>query len=312
MPRRVIAVFGGSGFVGRHLVRRLAAAGWIIRVGVRDPEAAAFLKPMGDVAQIVPVGADINRPATVAPLVAGADAVVNLVGILYEKGERTFQRVHVDGAANVARAAAEAGASRCVHMSALGADPHAEAAYARTKAAGEQAVLAAFPAAGVVRPSVVFGPEDNFFNQFARIARFSPVLPVFETRFQPVWVGDVADAMMQLLADPATDGKTYELGGPRVVSFREIMEIVMRETGRRRLLVPLPLNVARIEAAVMELLPTPPLTRDQVKLLARDNVVSPGALTLADLGISPTAIEAVVPAYLRDFRPPALRRRRLQ
>ncbi len=310
MAERVVTVFGGSGFVGRHLVRRLAADEWVVRVAVRDPESAAYLKPMGDVGQIVPVAADVTRPDTVAACVVGAEAVVNLVGILYEKGKRTFQRIHVEGAETVAKAAAAAGATRFVQMSALGADPEHEAQYARTKAAGEVAVLDAFPNAGVVRPSVVFGPEDNFFNQFALIAKFSPVLPVFPTRFQPVWVGDVADAMMRLIADPGTDGKTYELGGPRVLSFREIMEIVMRETERRRLLAPVPFAVARIEATVLELLPVPPLTRDQVKLLSRDNVVTAGASTLADLGISPTAIEAVVPSYLRRYRDPARQKRR--
>jgi len=307
MARPVVTLFGGSGFIGRHLVRRLAANDWTIRVAVRDPETAQFLKPMGEVAQIVPVAADVTRPETIGAVVAGAEAVVNLVGILYEKGRRTFRAVHVEGAGNVARAAAAAGARRLVQISALGADAHAAAVYARTKAAGEAAVLEAFPNAGILRPSVVFGPEDNFFNQFARLAGLSPVLPVFPTRFQPVWVGDVADAIMRLLADPATDGRTYELGGPRVVSFREVLEIVMAETGGRRLLIPAPRGIVALKAAVLELLPVPPLTRDQVKLLASDNTVRAGALTLADLGISPTAIEAIVPSYLRQYRSPAKR-----
>lgn len=304
MAERVITVFGGSGFIGRHLIRRLAAAGWIVRAGVRDVEAAAFLKPMGEAGQIVPLACDITQAETVARAVDGAEAAVNLVGILYERGQRTFQRVHVEGAANVAKAARAAGVCRLIHVSAIGADPDSPAEYGRTKAAGEEAVRAAFPEATVLRPSVVFGPEDDFFNRFASLARVLPALPVFDVRFQPVYVGDVADAIVAALADPSTAGKTYELGGPRPIAFRELMQIVLRETGRSRWLLPLPLAVAEIEAIFLELLPTPPLTRDQVKLLGRDNVVTPGALTLADLGITPTAIEAIVPTYLRRFRPP--------
>lgn len=303
MEPQVISVFGGSGFIGRHLVRRLAADGWIVRVGVRDPEAAGFLKPMGDAGQIVAMPADVTRPETVARLVDGCRAVVNLVGILYERGSRTFQRVHVEGAANVASAARAAGAERLVQVSAIGADPDSPAAYGRTKAAGERAVAAAFPGATVMRPSVVFGPEDDFFNRFAALARVLPALPVFDVAFQPVYVGDVAAAIVRVLDDPATAGKTYELGGPRPIPFRELMQIVLRETGRARWLLPLPLAIAEIEALFLELLPVPPLTRDQVKLLGRDNVVAPGALTLADLGVTPTAIEAIVPSYLRRYRP---------
>jgi NADH dehydrogenase len=311
MERRVITVFGGSGFIGRHLVQRLAAGGWIVRVGVRDPEAASFLKTMGDAGQIVPMAADVTDPASTAAAIDGAEAVVNLVGILYERGRRTFQRVHVDGAATVARAAHEAGAKRLVQMSAIGADPDSPAAYGRTKAAGEDAAKAAFPGVSVVRPSVVFGPEDDFFNRFASMARILPVLPVFDVSFQPVYVGDVADAIVRILDDPATAGRTYELGGPRVIRFRELMEIVLEETGRRCLLLPLPLAVAELQATFMELLPKPPLTRDQVKLLGRDNVVDPGAATLKDLGIEPTAIEVVVPTYLHRYRPPIKHRRRV-
>lgn len=303
MEGRVITVFGGSGFIGRHLIRRLAAGDWIVRVCVRDPEAAAHLKPMGDAGQIVPLGGDITRPDSVARALEGAQAAVNLVGILYERGQRTFQRIHVEGAETVAKAAQAAGLSRLVQVSAIGADPDSAAAYGRTKAAGEQAVRAAFAGATVVRPSVVFGPEDDFFNRFAALARVLPVLPVFDVSFQPVYVGDVADAIVKALAEPATMGKTYELGGPRVIRFRELMQIVLRETGRVRWLVPLPLAVAEIEAIFLELLPVPPLTRDQVKLLGRDNVVTPGALTFADLDIAPTAIEAIVPSYLGRYRP---------
>lgn len=328
MGRRVVTVFGGSGFIGRHLIRHLAPDGAILRVAVRDPDAALFLKTAGDQGQIVPIGADITDPALVAAAVDGADAVVNLVGILSEWGRRTFQRFHVEGAANVAQAVAAAGVKRLVHMSALGADPDSPAIYARTKAAGEQAVRAAFPEATIFRPSVVFGPEDKFFNMFAAMARIAPVLPVFGcpplprvqlfeeghfvsvdlygdggTRFQPVYVGDVAEAIRRALTDPAATGKTYELGGPQVYTFKEIMEFVLQETRRRRLLAPVPFGVAMIEAWFLEKWPAPLLTRDQVKLLMRDNVVSDGALTLKDLGIEATPAEAVVPTYLARYRP---------
>ncbi|MCW5698436.1 MAG: complex I NDUFA9 subunit family protein [Rhodospirillales bacterium] len=302
MDRRLVTVFGGSGFIGRHLVQRLAAASWIVRVAVRDTESAQFLKTMGDVGQIVPISVDITDQASVDAAVRDAEAVVNLVGILYERGQRTFERIHVDGAAIIAEATALAGADRLVHVSAIGANLDSEAAYARTKAAGENAVKAAFPKATILRPSVVFGPEDDFFNRFAAMARISPILPVFKTSFQPVYVGDVAEAIMKVLADGETAGKTYELGGPRVISFREVMELVMKETGRCRALVPMPLALASFEAMFLEWLPVPPLTRDQVKLLANKNVVAADALGLQDLGISPTAVEVILPMYLARYR----------
>ena len=303
MERRVVTVFGGSGFIGRHLVRRLAADGCIVRVLVRNPERAAFLKMYGEPGQIVPMYGDVADAASVAGAATESFEVINLVGILYEKGRRTFQRIHVEGAANVAKASADAGVDRLVHMSAIGADPASPAEYGRTKAAGEREVRAAFPRATIIRPSVVFGPEDDFFNRFASLARFSPALPVFKTRFQPVYVGDVADAFMAVLADPETAGKVYELGGPRVIGFRELMQIMLREIGRKRALVPLPLSIAQLEAVFLEMLPVPPLTRDQVKLLGRDNIVDPGARSFKDLAIQPTGVEAVLPTYLSRFRP---------
>jgi NADH dehydrogenase len=316
MAARNVTIFGGSGFIGRYLVQRLARQGWIVRVAVRHPDRALFLKPMGAVGQITPVAASLRHEASIATAVAGADAVVNLVGILHEgsmpariffpRAVQRFGDIHADGAGRVARAARAAGARTFVQMSALGADPGSPAAYARSKAAGEQAVRAAFPMAAIVRPSVVFGPEDDFLNRFATMARFLPALPLIgggETRFQPIYVGDVADALLRLVEDPATAGKTYELGGPRSYSFRAILELLLREIGRRRLLVPLPFAVASLQAFFLEWLPVPPLTRDQVQLLKRDNVVSPGALTLADLGIRPTAMEAVIPSYLARYRP---------
>ncbi len=325
MDIRRVTVFGGSGFIGRHLVRRLARSGAILRVAVRHPDSAAYLKTMGDAGQIVPVRADIRDEALVAAAVEGADAVVNLVGILYERRRNSFEAIHVDGAARVARAAAAAGARHLVHLSALGADGDAPAAYARSKAAGEMAVSEAFPGAVILRPSVVFGPEDDFFNRFAVLARLMPVLPLYGVmpkveftsmtepplldiygsggaRFQPVYVGDVAEAAMRVLADAGKRGATYELGGPRSYSFKEILELLLDEIGRTRLIVPLPFWIARIHAFFLELMPVPPLTRDQVDLLKRENVVSEGALTLADLGIEPVAAEAVVPGYLDRFR----------
>ena len=301
----LVALFGGSGFLGRHTVARFARAGARVRVVVRDPETAMHLKPLGDPGQIVASRGSLRDDASVAAGVAGAQVVVNLVGILYQSGRQTFNAVHVDGARRVAEAAAKAGASRLVQVSAIGASPRSPARYARSKAAGEAAVREAFPGASIVRPSIVFGPEDDFFNRFAALARIAWVLPLFGgggTRFQPVYVGDVAEAVLRIAGDPATAGKTYELGGPRVYSFREVLEFVLAETGRRRLLMPLPFWVAYLQAAVLEHLPSPPLTRDQVKMLMCDNVVGADVLGLADLGIAPTAVETVVPTYLARFR----------
>jgi len=310
MDRRIATVFGASGFIGRHVVRRLAAAGYGVRAAGQDPESALFLKPMGDVGQVVPWPADVARADTVAGAVQGADVVVNLVGILYERGRATFQKIHAEGAGNVAKAAAAAGVARLVHVSALGADAESPAKYARSKAAGEAAVKAAFPKATILRPSIVFGPEDDFFNRFASMARLSPVLPVIGAasakdggpKFQPVYVGDVADAVMAALSDPKAPGQVFELGGPTVYSFRELMQLVMAQTGRKRCLLPLPYWAAEIQAAVLGLLPTPPLTSDQVQLLRRDNVVGDKAKTLKNLGITPRAAEAILPTYLMRFR----------
>jgi NADH dehydrogenase len=304
MTRRLITVFGGSGFIGRHLVRRLARAGDRVNVAVRHVEEAKFLKPMGDVGQVTPVRASLTDPAMIASALAGADAVVNLVGILYERGQQSFEAIHHEGAARLAAAAKAAGARRFVQISAIGADLESDSAYQQSKARGEHAVRAAFPESVILRPSVVFGPEDDFFNRFGALALMAPVLPLIgggHTRFQPVYVGDVADAIMKALDDPATSGKLYELGGPRVYSFRALMEFLLGQIGRKRLLVPLPFAIASIQAFFMELLPKPLLTRDQVIMLRHDNVVSADALGLVDLGIVPTAVEAIVPSYLDRF-----------
>ena len=305
MAQRIVTIFGGSGFIGRYVVKRLAQQGWTIRVGVRSPARAAFLKPLGDVGQIMPLRAPLQDGEAVAALVQGADAVINLVGLLFEKGRQNFAAVHVEGARRIAEAAATAGVKNLVQISAIGADPGAEADYARSKAAAETAVRAAFPGATILRPSIVFGPEDGFFNLFAGLARLSPVLPLIgggKTRFQPVYVGDVADAVVACLNRPEAAGQTYELGGPQVYSFKELLELLLLEIGSKRLLLPLPFALASFEAAFLELAPVPLLTRDQVRLLKRDNVVTGNTPSLADLAIKPTAVEAVIPSYLDRYR----------
>jgi uncharacterized protein YbjT (DUF2867 family) len=303
----LVTVFGGSGFIGRHVVQRLAAQGHIIRVAVRNPEEALYLKVMGRVAHIVPVAADVTNEASVVHAVAGADWVVNLVGILAEGRGQSFERVHAQGAATIAKAAAAVGVKRLVHVSALGASDTSPAKYGRSKAKGEAAVRTAFPSATIVRPSIVFGPEDNFFNMFACMARFSPALPVMNAQFQPVYVGDVADAIMAGLTHPDTPGGTYDLGGPEVVSGRGVMERVLRHIGRRRLLVPVPSALLALEGAILQFLPGKLLTLDQVRMLRVPNVVATGAKTLADLGIQPTPMDAILPTYLNRFRLPSRR-----
>lgn len=306
MALRSVTVFGGSGFVGRHLVVRLAKAGWQVRVAQRHPAQAQFLKPLGEVGQITPVYARLQDRASVQAALEGADAVVNLVGILYEKGAQTFAAVHTQGAQTIAEAAAAASVKRLVQISAIGANPSAAANYARSNGAGEEAVRKAFPAASILRPSIIFGPEDDFFNRFAGMACLSPVLPLIgggHTKFQPVYVGDVAAAIVKCLVDPACQGETYELGGPKVYSFAELMALILAEIHRKRFLVPVPFIIAEIEARFAELLPVPPLTLDQVKMLRQDNVVAESALGLADLGIEATAAEIVLPTYLERFRP---------
>lgn len=305
MAGDVVTIFGGSGFIGRHLVRRLAQRGWTIRVAVRHPSSAHFLKPLGDVGQIVPVRAPLQDEIAVHQAVAGVRAVVNLVGVLAESGAQTFNAVHARGASLIATAAAEAGVERLVHNSAIGADRHAAARYARTKGVGEAAVRTGFPAATIVRPSIVFGPEDSFFNRFAAMARLAPALPLIgggKTRFQPVYVGDVADAITTCLGDLDCAGKIYELGGPKVYTFKELMALMLREIRRKRLLLPIPFAVAEVQGAVLQHLPGSLLTRDQVLMLRQDNVVAPGALGFEELGIKPTSVEVIIPTYLQRYR----------
>jgi NADH dehydrogenase len=313
MPARsnldtLVTVFGGTGFVGRHVVRALLRRDFRVRAAVRRPDLAGHLQPLGRVGQIHAVQANVRYPASVEAAVRDADVVINLVGILFERGRQSFAGVQAAGAGAVAQAAAAAGA-RLVHVSALGAKPDSTSLYARSKAAGEAAVLQAVPAATILRPSIVFGPEDDFFNRFAGMARFSPLLPLIgggETRFQPVYVGDVADAVARAVEGSARPGTIYELGGPDVSTFAELMRFVLATIERRRLLVPVPFALARLKAHVLQLMPTPLLTPDQVELLRQDNVVSDAAKaegrTLQGLGIDPASIAAIVPTYLWRFR----------
>ena len=305
MRQHRAAILGGAGFIGRYVVKRLAERGDVLTVGGRNAASANFLKLKGEVGQVGLVNIAIDDEALLPAFVAGNDAVVNLVGILHESGAQRFDRAHHVGPARLARLAREAGVERFIHISAIGADPRSSPAYARTKAAGEEAVRDAFPTATILRPSVVFGPEDQFFNRLAALAMISPVLPVIgggETRFQPVYVGDVADAVVRCIDDSATAGRTYELGGPKTYSFRALIELLLGEIHRKPYLVDIPFGLASVQARLMSLLPNPPLTPDQVELLKRDNVVSSGALTLAALGIAPTPVEAILPSYLDRFR----------
>ena len=312
--RSVATVFGGSGFIGRYLVRRLARQGYVVRVATRDPAAASFLRTAGAVGQVVPIFASLTQPATIARAVAGADVVVNLVGLLAERRRGDFQRIQADGAGRVAQAATAAGARRMVQVSAIGADANSPSLYARSKAQGEAAVRAAFPGATVLRPSVVFGAEDKFFNLFGRLVQILPFAPVVSpgTRLQPVYVGDVADAIVAVLGgdhvDPRGGPALYELGGPQVMTMREIVAWIVRATFRDKRLVEVPMPLLRLQARLAEMLPNPPLTRDQLILLRRDNVVSGTLPGLAELGLLPTPIDMVVPTYISLFSPGGGRR----
>ena len=304
----LVTVFGGSGFLGRHLVQALAGRQFRIRVAVRRPDLAGHLQPLGHVGQIHAVQANVRFPASVAAAVHDAAIVINLTGILYERGQQRFEAIQARGAGTVAAAAAHVGA-RMLHVSALGADARSPSRYAQSKAQGEAAVLAACPEAMIFRPSILFGPEDDFFNRFASMARISPVLPLIgggRTRFQPVFVGDVASALAQAADGAGTPATTYELGGPDVKTFKELMEFILATIMRRRLLVPIPFTLAEWQALVLQFWPRPLLTPDQVTLLRRDNVVSSDAVlnqrTLSAFGIAPAAMAAIVPAYLWRFR----------
>jgi uncharacterized protein YbjT (DUF2867 family) len=305
MEQKVVTIVGGTGFLGRYLVRQLAKNGYVLRVIARNPDAARHLKTAGEVGQVVLVRGNLADPQSLAGHIERSYAVINLVGILYESGKQSFTTLHAQGAETLAKMAKAGAVERFIHVSSLGVDKAGGSQYARTKLLGEKAVLAAFPEATILRPSVMFGPEDNFFNQFADMARKAPALPLIGggiTRFQTVYVGDVAQAIETCLTREDVMGQTYELGGPHVYTFRELLQLIMKITGRDKPLVTLPFPVASAMGTVAQLLPRPPLTRDQVALLKHDNVVGPGARTFAHLGIKPTAAEMIVPEYLARFR----------
>ena len=305
----LITVFGGSGFVGSQLVHALARRGWRVRVACRRPDRAWKLQTSGSAGQIQAVRCDATHPDEVAAALAGADAAINLIGILFESGRRSFHALHVDAARNIAEACAAANVDRLVHISAIGANPESASDYARTKAEAEMAVREVKPNAVIIRPSIVFGAGDDFLNRFARMAQFAPALPLIgggHTRFQPVYVADVAEAIARAATLPQAAGRTFELGGPAVMTFGDVLRLVRRETYRRNALVPLPFFLARIIGSLAQLTAfvgiPPVLTRDQVVLLENDNVVAPGAEGLAELGVEPTGIEAIAPSYLWRYR----------
>ena len=309
---RLVTVFGGSGFLGRHTVRALARRGWRVRAAVRRPDLAGHLQPLGAVGQIHPVQANVRYEESVARAIEGADAVVNLVGVLASGGRQTFDAVHVEGARAIAAAARRAGVDTLVHISAIGADPKANAQYARSKGAGEVAVREEFAGTIILRPSIVFGPEDEFFNRFARLAQLSPVVPLIggSARFQPVYVGDVATAIAEALEGNADKATTYELGGPDVLTFRELLEKTLEFSEHKRPLFPIPFWLAKLQALLTWPLPNAlrPITVDQVRMLQKDTIVSEEAVsegrTLANLGVHhPHSVDAIVPTYLERFRP---------
>ncbi|KNG93897.1 complex I NDUFA9 subunit family protein [Pseudaestuariivita atlantica] len=309
---KLVTIYGGSGFVGRYIARRMAKAGWRVRVAVRRPNEAMFVKTYGSVGQVEPVFCNIRDDASVASVMTGADAVVNCVGTFDARGRNSFENIHVEGAGRIARIAAAQGVGTMVHISALGADIDGESQYAQSKARGEEAVTEHMPQAVILRPSVIFGPEDQFFNRFAGMARLGPILPVVggDTKFQPVYVDNVAEAAEMAVTGKAAPG-VYELGGPDVQTFTEWMHEMLAVIHRRRLVLNMPFFVGNLMAfgftvmqyATLGLVKNKVITFDQVKSLRTDNVVSEGARTLADLGITPTATEAVLPDYLWRFRP---------
>ena len=307
---KLVTIYGGSGFVGRYIARRMAKQGWRVRVAVRRPNEALFVKPYGAVGQVEPILCNIRDDASVRDAMLGADAVVNCVGVLNSIGKNSFEAVHHEGAERVARIAAEQGVTQVVHMSAIGADAQSNSGYARTKAQGEADVTAAFPNAVILRPSVIFGPEDEFFNRFAGMTRFGPILPITggNTRFQPVFVDDVAAAAEKAILGQAPSG-TYELGGPDVETLRELIDRMLTIVQRRRMVINLPFGIAKMQAAVFDLIQwmsggliKAPLTRDQVRSLTHDNVVADDAKGFDALGITPTAMEVIIPDYLWRFR----------
>ncbi|MBO9420348.1 complex I NDUFA9 subunit family protein [Labrenzia sp. R4_2] len=306
---KLVTVFGGSGFLGRHIVQALSKRGYRVRAAVRRPDLASHLQPLGAPGQIMAVQANLRHRWSVDRAVQGADAVVNAVGILAPTGKQSFDAVQAFGPRAIAEAARAAGLNSITHISAIGADPESASAYARSKAVGEAGVLETLPDSIILRPSIVFGPEDNFFNQFAGMARISPVLPLVgggETKFQPVYVCDIAEAVARAVDGTLQPGSVYELGGPEIKSFRDCLEDMLEVTQRSRVLLPIPFPVSEVMGKVMQYLPGSPLTADQVELLKKDNVVSEAAIsegrTLSGIGIEPTTLAAILPSYLDRFR----------
>ncbi|MEG9884345.1 MAG: complex I NDUFA9 subunit family protein [Hyphomicrobiales bacterium] len=309
LREELITIIGGSGFLGSHIVRALAKRDCRIRVAVRRPDLAGHLCPLGMIGQIMPVQANVRYPASLDAACSGACAVINLVGILAPSRRQSFEAIHVDGAKAVAEAARKAGAETLIHVSAIGAENESPSLYGRSKARGEKEIRRIFPEATILRPSIVFGPEDSFFNRLAAIARLSPVLPLINggnTRLQPVFVGDVAKAITVIIDGDKHFGATYELGGPEILSFREVMAFILKAVERKRFLLPVPRSIVKAQAAILQMLPNPPLTLDQLRMLERDNVVGEQAKAegriLAAFGIKPRGIEAIVPEYLTRFR----------
>jgi uncharacterized protein YbjT (DUF2867 family) len=303
MASKRVTVFGGSGFLGRQIVKSLAAEGMNVRVGVRHPERASFLERFGWGGQIELVHADVWDESTVAQAMKQSASVINTVGNYVEKGGATFYAVHGQGALHVARQAEKAGAERLIHISGLGADPTSDSPYVRARGIGEVLVKEVFDRVTILRPSLIFGPDDSFFNILAGIARKTPVLPLFgmgRTNLQPVYVGNVAEACVRILANPSTEGKIYELGGPGVYTYKTLVQLVLEQVDRRRILAPVPFFVWDTLAALMAFLPNPPLTRDQVTLMKRDNVVGGTELGLRDLGINPVGVEEILPTYINS------------
>lgn len=307
--QKIATVFGATGFLGSQIVRELTAAGYHVKAVTRVPERAYALKPCGSIGQVVAVACDYHDPKSIAAAIVGSDVVINTIGILYQKGKNSFKRVQTEIPTQIAKACKKHDVARFIQISSLGVDK-AKSKYAKSKLAGEEAVKKAFPAVTIFRPSIMFGPEDSFFNMFAEMARALPALPLIgggKTKMQPVYVGDVADAVMACLANAkSTAGQTYELGGPEVKSFKELMDILFGYTNQKKKLVRLPFCIAKIDAFFLSFLPKPPLTPDQVETLKTDNVVSEGALGLDSLGIVPTAMEQILPLYLDRFDPEGL------
>ena len=318
MTQQIVTVFGGSGFLGRYVVRALAATGASIRVACRRQHDAMFCKSMGDVGQIVTVQCDVRDKKSVVAAARGADCVINLTGILFERGTQTFDSVHGKGAFCIAKAARDNGAHRLIHVSAIGADEKSESVYAKSKGTGEILVKEAFPDVVILRPSLVFGPEDDFFNRFSMYARLLPFLPLIgggNTKFQPVYVCDIAEAIVRSLKDKSSTGKTFELGGTQIVTFKELMQLILKTVERRKILMPIPFWLAGLMAIFVEaglavpskimagLTPPPPITPDQVRLLQYDNIVNNDSYSFADLGVSPVSMEAILPTYLSRYRP---------